>query len=70
MKTVIDDISGYQFTRCVDGYRAERFDLTKPVISLIYAWEIMQSIGSNIPMVEWFTVQVLHNEVTKNDRFY
>jgi hypothetical protein len=62
MKTVIDEISGYQFTHGIGGYRAQRFDLTKPVISLIYAWEIMQSIGSNIPMVEWFSVQINHND--------
>jgi len=63
MKKLIDDISGYQFARCVDGYRAERFDLTKPVISGIDMWEIIESIfRKHHSMVEWFTVQVNHND--------
>jgi len=63
MKTVIDDISGYKFTHCIDGYRAERFDLTKPVISNIDLWEIIVSLfRSNIPLDEWVNVKVNYND--------
>jgi hypothetical protein len=63
MKTLIDEISGYQFTADINGYQAERFDLTKPVISGMDLWEIIVSLfRSNIPLDEWVDVQVNQND--------
>jgi hypothetical protein len=56
-------MAGWLFTHGIGGYRAQRFDLTKPIISDIDLWEIIVSLfRSNIPLDEWVDVQVNHND--------